>query len=231
MAAFRQLIYLAVLISYCISNSIFKRDYQANHYYAIRVGSVGSLERAQTIADDLGLTLHTRIGEFKSHFWMSASQDRSHEHVQRQIDAHPMVLWADRQIPVKRVYKRDLCIPIRESGNRNTSLSNKRAVIDINPVKIRLGLEDPGFQSQWHLFNVIEVGKDMNITGVWELGITGIGSRVAFIDDGLESDNPDIHDNFSLEGSYDFNLHQKLPTPMLFDDYHGTRCASISKVT
>ena len=26
-------------------------------------------------------------------------------------------------------------------------------------------------------------------------------------------------------GSYDFNDHEDLPTPKLFDDTHGTRCA------
>ena len=29
----------------------------------------------------------------------------------------------------------------------------------------------------------------------------------------------------SLEGSYDYNEHKQLPTPALFDDTHGTRCA------
>jgi subtilisin family serine protease len=28
-----------------------------------------------------------------------------------------------------------------------------------------------------------------------------------------------------LEGSYDYNEHKKMPTPALWDDTHGTRCA------
>jgi kexin len=45
------------------------------------------------------------------------------------------------------------------------------------------------------------------------------------MDDGLDHENPDLKDNFDLEGSYDFNFHKKLPTPSLYDDTHGTRCA------
>lgn len=55
---------------------------------------------------------------------------------------------------------------------------------------------------------------------------------VAFIDDGIDHENPDLKENFvpfpltqSLLGSYDYNEHKQLPTPKLWDDTHGTRCA------
>lgn len=56
------------------------------------------------------------------------------------------------------------------------------------------------------------------------------------MDDGLDYDHPDLKDNFVknhkhfiikkyLQGSWDFNENKNLPTPKLFDDKHGTRCA------
>ena len=57
------------------------------------------------------------------------------------------------------------------------------------------------------------------------MGITGYNVTVAILDDGLDHTHKDLKDNFSLEGSYDFNFHKQLPTPSLWDDSHGTRCA------
>ncbi|KAI8320136.1 hypothetical protein GQ54DRAFT_241467, partial [Martensiomyces pterosporus] len=86
-------------------------------------------------------------------------------------------------------------------------------------------ISDPMFKQQWHLVNSIELGHDINVTGVWHQGITGAGVTVALIDDGLDYTSEDLLDNFDFIGSYDFNDKTKLPTPRLNDDYHGTRCA------
>jgi len=37
---------------------------------------------------------------------------------------------------------------------------------------------------------------DLNVTGAWELGYTGRGRIVTFLDDGLEYDHPDIQENY-----------------------------------
>ncbi|RKP14317.1 peptidase S8/S53 domain-containing protein, partial [Piptocephalis cylindrospora] len=88
-----------------------------------------------------------------------------------------------------------------------------------------LGIHDPGFHRQWHLHNVDNPGKDINVTGVWAQNVTGKGVIVTIIDDGLDYDSADLRGNFYAEGSYDFNDHQALPQPKLSDDLHGTRCA------
>lgn len=50
---------------------------------------------------------------------------------------------------------------------------------------------------------------------------------VSIIDDGLDSTNPDLVDNFYLEGSWDFNDPAQAPSPQpqSVEDSHGTRCA------
>lgn len=37
---------------------------------------------------------------------------------------------------------------------------------------------------------------DMNVQGAWEEGITGKGSVVTILDDGLEKDHPDLIKNY-----------------------------------
>lgn len=112
----------------------------------------------------------------------------------------------------------------------------------IEAVKQRLGLEDPLFTSQWHLVNDEHPGNDMNITGLWDMGLSGKGVIASFLDDGIDFDSPDLKDSFvsihsfllSLlliitvklpEFSYDFNAHVPLPRPTGVRDHHGTRCA------
>ena len=114
----------------------------------------------------------------------------------------------------------------------------------VEAVAERLDIHDPLFPEQWHLINTQNPEHSMNVTGLWDLGFTGKGVISALVDDGLDYEHPDLAPNFvgfiykihspwSLmrterqwaKGSHDFNDHQDLPTPKLFDDHHGTRCA------
>lgn len=86
-------------------------------------------------------------------------------------------------------------------------------------------INDPQFLKQWHLVNPSYPGNDINVKDVWMGGITGKGVVAAIVDDGVDFESPDLKDNFSPEGSWDFNENTNLPRPLLNDDYHGTRCA------
>lgn len=99
------------------------------------------------------------------------------------------------------------------------------SMIPMKNAEERLNIDDPSFEKQWHLFNPTYPGNDINMADVWYNNITGKGVVVAIVDDGVDYDNPDIKDNFSSEGSWDFNDNTNLPKPRLSDDYHGTRCA------
>ncbi|KAI9511112.1 peptidase S8/S53 domain-containing protein [Russula earlei] len=93
------------------------------------------------------------------------------------------------------------------------------------PIMDELGIHDPLFPAQWHIINEKYPEHAMNVTRLWEKGITGVGIVTALVDDGLDYEHEDIADNFWAPGSYDYNDHQNLPTPKLPDDRHGTRCA------
>lgn len=115
----------------------------------------------------------------------------------------------------QRLYKR---LPVPDVPIDSSLLPMKDA-------EEKLGINDPLFEKQWHLINPNFPGNDINVTGLWYEGITGHGVVAAIVDDGLDYENDDLKNNFSPEGSWDFNDNTALPKPRLNDDYHGTRCA------
>lgn len=88
-----------------------------------------------------------------------------------------------------------------------------------------LSITDPIYHEQWHLYNAKQPGHDINVTGVWLQGITGKGSTVCIVDDGLDMDSNDLKPNYDPDGSWDYNDPGPDPKPRLSDDRHGTRCA------
>ncbi|XP_028275295.1 proprotein convertase subtilisin/kexin type 7 [Parambassis ranga] len=94
--------------------------------------------------------------------------------------------------------------------------------------KRSMAFNDPQYPKQWHLHNKINIGMDINVTGVWERNITGRGVTVVVVDDGVEHTHQDIQLNYSPEGSYDLNSNDPDPMPhpdAHSDNHHGTRCA------
>ncbi|KAI2656599.1 Proprotein convertase subtilisin/kexin type 7 [Labeo rohita] len=76
--------------------------------------------------------------------------------------------------------------------------------------------------------NDVKHGMDINVTGVWERNITGVGITVVVVDDGVQHTLADIQPNYSPEGSYDLNSNDPDPMPhpdSHSDNHHGTRCA------
>ncbi|EAU36453.1 KEX1 protease precursor [Aspergillus terreus NIH2624] len=135
------------------------------------------------------------------------------------------ILWSQKLAPRKRLQKR---IPPPNNQIRDpidTQLENADAANTQREVASSLGITDPIFTGQWHLYNTVEVGHDLNVTGVWLDGITGNGVTTAVVDDGLDMYSNDLKPNYFPEGSYDFNEGVPEPRPRLRDDKHGTRCA------
>ncbi|KAG0321003.1 pheromone processing endoprotease [Linnemannia gamsii] len=125
----------------------------------------------------------------------------------------------DKQVLRQRV-KRELVINV---DRRDEHVKGETQPLD--GTAAHFAIKDPGFQYQWHLHNTLQPGHDINVTGVWEQNITGVGAIVAIIDDGLDANSEDLAVNFHAKGSHDFNDNVDIPLPRLDDDNHGTRCA------
>ncbi|RKO93571.1 peptidase S8/S53 domain-containing protein, partial [Blyttiomyces helicus] len=160
----------------------------------------------------------------------SEASETHHVRVVRRLASTVNVEWVERQVLKKRLFKRG-AIPSEARAPENDGLS-PRAPAPAPPIRVkeimnRLGIHDPGFPNQWHLLNSDQPGNDLNLTGVWEQGITGRNTTVCFIDDGLDYESEDLAGNFYAAGSWDYNARPQraLPKPTMADDRHGTRCA------
>ncbi|KAI3630139.1 hypothetical protein MIR68_011574 [Amoeboaphelidium protococcarum] len=149
-----------------------------------------------------------QIGNLYGHYLVRYDKSENIDHHVQRLDQHPLIrsvsVQQQRQKKSKRMY---------------VNFDQQQRIVN------KLGISDPLFKNQWHLLNREQPGNDINVTGVWEQGVTGKNVIAAIIDDGVQYDHPDIADNFYLNGSYDFNEKTKYPKPRLSDDYHGTRCA------
>lgn len=107
-------------------------------------------------------------------------------------------------------------VPVVSSDSSMDAVYNAKEKYDI---------QDPEFIKQWHIVNPVSKENTANVTGVWDMGITGKNVTVGIIDDGVDFTSEDLKDAFNKEASWDFNANQNLPMPTLLDDFHGTRCA------
>ncbi|XP_036319239.1 furin-like protease 2 isoform X3 [Rhagoletis pomonella] len=88
---------------------------------------------------------------------------------------------------------------------------------------------DPLFKEQWYLVSDnggAKDGLDMNIGPAWQKGYTGKGVVVSILDDGIQTNHPDLAQNYDPDASFDINGNDSDPTPQdNGDNKHGTRCA------
>ncbi|RZF37214.1 hypothetical protein LSTR_LSTR011064, partial [Laodelphax striatellus] len=55
---------------------------------------------------------------------------------------------------------------------------------------------DPLYKEQWYLNGGAKDGYDMNIAHAWEKGYTGKGVVVSILDDGIQTNHPDLSLNY-----------------------------------
>lgn len=206
-----------------------RQDHSQHHYYAMHLHPDISPEE---IALSLGIVYEGPIGQLEYHFLFSTP--RAQEDIEDPV--------AKKLSIRQRLGKRDDRIErgILYMERQRTKRHHKRSVIPVSPRSYGprdepppliietardLQIADPLFPVQWHLLNPVQLGHDVNVTGVWRAGHFGENVTVAIVDDGLDMDSLDLKDNYFPQGSYDFNDHNPVPKPKLSDDQHGTRCA------
>jgi len=236
----RALFVLGLFGLVCLStaSTLRPRNYDSYDYYVLHLES--TVPPTQ-IAQRLGLVHEGQLGELRDHHIFSASKCgddivRDAIKSRRQLRKRGMggfdlldgVKLAQKQKLKPRMEKRT--IPdLLESGSLENLVERQgadpSALAKQSDVAKQLGITDPIFNEQWHLFNPVQLGHDVNVTDIWLQGITGHNATVAIVDDGLDMYSDDLKDNYYAEGSYDFNDQQLEPKPKLSDDRHGTRCA------
>jgi kexin len=75
----------------------------------------------------------------------------------------------------------------------------------------KFDIPDPLFSQQWHLVNEDYSEKSLNVSGVWEMGITGKGVITSFVDDGVDYTSLDLKDNFVRPFTAKFSHYSKFP--------------------
>ena len=210
---------------------VARQDHDRNHYYAMHLHPHVD---PRALASSLGLTFEGCLGELDNHYLFSLSRyeqdglldDPISHRLQRRSsadepDIRQGILYVERQIPKKRHVKR-WPQPVPHSPRFPDGDEIPPLVQEVARI---LEISDPMFPIQWHLLNPIQLGHDLNVTGIWRDGNFGENVTVAIVDDGLDMDSLDLKDNYFAAGSYDFNDHNLVPKPKLRDDQHGTRCA------
>ncbi|PKY07470.1 subtilisin-like pro protein convertase [Aspergillus campestris IBT 28561] len=223
------------------------RSYETHDYFALHLEPSTP---PSEIAERLGARHEGQVGELADHHTFSVPREngadldtlldrlRDRRKLKRRAGADDItlldkrdaefdgILWSQKLAPKKRLQKR--LPPPRDLPRApapKISKEDPKAVQFQKDIVTALGIADPIFEGQWHLYNTVQVGNDLNVTGVWLEGNTGQGVITAVVDDGLDMYSNDLKPNYFAEGSYDYNDHHPEPRPVLPEDRHGTRCA------
>jgi kexin len=133
---------------------------------------LAALERLRARADGAGESLFARHSIKRQHARRLASSIR----------------YLSRQTPRQRVKRAPPPIPVPEEPvDANNTARN---------IALRMNILDPLFTQQWHIVNDDSPHHMMNVTPVWDMGITGKGVISALVDDGLDYRSGDLAANF-----------------------------------
>ena len=130
---------------------------------------------------------------------------------------------------------------IMSAGNPFAALdamAKLRAVREVTSADVLLATQhslrampnDTLIGNQWHLkrSGSAVAGSDLNIETAWNYpaatGIRGNGVRIGVVDDGLQTNHPDLAPNVDIVNDKDWNGNDSDPSPGVGDD-HGTACA------
>jgi kexin len=183
-----------------------KRSYSTHDYYVLEHDPSAGASLAECV-HALGVEVVEQAGELRNH-WLVRTKKLDSPHVRQEdpvlstlsnLRAHASSQpnLSTRSLPITSSVKYLARQELRQRVKRappavrpNDDSTSARAVAS------RLGIFDPIFTQQWHLINDQYPQHMMNVSGLWEMGITGEGVITTLVDDGLDYKHPDLADNF-----------------------------------
>ena len=198
---------LALVIQSVLAVTPAKRFYNTHDYYVLEHDPLAGASLAE-VAGTLGVEVVEQAGELANHWLVRVAkglEKRDADPVLRSLDG--IRLEARSLHPPRSEHalrRRRVASSVRDVFPQTLRQRVKRAPPPVRPPKtetssdvaLRLGLHDPEFNRQWHLVNDEYPEHMMNVTALWEEGITGKGVITAFVDDGLDYTSEDLAANF-----------------------------------
>jgi kexin len=194
-----------------------RRYYTTHNYYVLEHDprSGGSLK---DVTKALGVEVVEQAGELVGH-WIVRAEKRISGHiirdapdpVLRSLELLQSVATSPRSFSKRseeHLHAKRVTSSIKYLSRQTLRRRTKRAPPPIPPpgstnanstshiVATRLGIVDPLFDKQWHLINDEFPQHMMNVSALWDMGITGRGVITALVDDGLDYGSADLAANF-----------------------------------
>ncbi|XP_041980967.1 neuroendocrine convertase 1-like [Aricia agestis] len=145
------------------------------------------------------------------------------------------IKWSERLYTKQRVKRDDWVDDPDKKLERvkriEESIRSLETPEDVRLIRQNQRFNDEFWRYQWYLHdnhsNPNLPRLDLNVLPVYAKGITGKGVRVSILDDGIEHNHTDLHNNYDPEISWDSIDRDPDPYPEndKENNTHGTRCA------
>ena len=190
-----------------------KRTYDTHSYYVLRHNpSISYSASLADVVNTLDVELVEQVGELRDH-WVVKRRKHTGDLATRETSDPVLSRFESLKVraasPImRRSEGEDIARRVVASVDYLSLQSLRRRVKRAPPPELpphepqskvvadHLGIQDPLFPKQWHLVNDEFPQFMMNVTGVWEMGLTGKGIISSFIDDGLDYTSEDLIGNF-----------------------------------
>eukprot|EP00049_Salpingoeca_infusionum_P006240 m.103631 g.103631 ORF g.103631 m.103631 type:complete len:792 (-) comp13245_c0_seq2:126-2501(-) len=194
------------------------------HVWGVRLQGY-SLQQASVVASELGVECMGTLGTLAHYFQFAQQECNATQRTEMEVDVGGE---KPRCVYVKTHVSDTSHATLTERLRKHNAISHVLPQKEVVRVRRWEAPSDPLFSKQWYFRQI--TFPSINVSPVWQRGITGSGVTVAIVDDGLEKDHPELADNFDPDASHDFNDNDRDPTPRYTPDNlnkHGTRCAGV----
>lgn len=215
----------ALLLAFLLPSSILaarptKRHYDTHDYYVLEHDPAADASLDEC-ARALGVEVIEQAGELRNHWLVRAPKPplearELEDRVMRSYDAMRVRSHAGRSLSTREedaAISRRIPSAIKYLSRQTLRQREKRAPPPIMPgsatdaptaqdVAAQQGIVDPEFTRQWHLVNNDFPQFMMNVSSLWERGITGQGVITTLVDDGLDYNSDDLAANFVSDSPY-----------------------------